>query len=173
MQTDFLTQFVHSILPPKRKTAPTGWVSFNAPCCIHNGETADTRQRGGLIQNGDSLSYHCFNCSYKTGYTLGRPLSYKFRKWLQWLGASENDIRQLTIQAIRVKEFIELHNPSSQIQIPDDAPVTYIARPLPTDTISFHHVTESDLSCNNLVDAIRYVQSRTIDRKSTRLNSSH
>ena len=35
-------------LPPKRKTTPSGWTSFNAPCCIHNGDSADTRQRGGL-----------------------------------------------------------------------------------------------------------------------------
>jgi hypothetical protein len=46
---DTLTQY----LPPKRKTTPSGWTSFNAPCCIHNGDSADKRQRGGLISNGD------------------------------------------------------------------------------------------------------------------------
>ena len=30
-------------LPGKRKTTPSGWTSFNAPCCQHNGNTADTR----------------------------------------------------------------------------------------------------------------------------------
>ena len=38
-------------LPAKRKTTPSGWTSFNAPCCPHNGTTQDTRQRGGLITN--------------------------------------------------------------------------------------------------------------------------
>ena len=37
-------------LPAKRKTTPSGWTSFNAPCCVHNGTGADTRQRGGLIK---------------------------------------------------------------------------------------------------------------------------
>ena len=40
---------VTTYLPGKRKTTPSGWCSFNAPCCIHNGETQDTKQRGGLI----------------------------------------------------------------------------------------------------------------------------
>ena len=38
-------------LPHKRKTTPSGWTSFNAPCCVHNGTGADTRQRGGIINN--------------------------------------------------------------------------------------------------------------------------
>ena len=48
-------------LPAKRKTTPRGWTSFNAPCCIHNGTTQDTRQRGGLITNADDgVSYPLF-----------------------------------------------------------------------------------------------------------------
>jgi len=39
---------VMQLLPNKRKTNSTsGWASFNAPCCHHNGESADTRGRGG------------------------------------------------------------------------------------------------------------------------------
>jgi len=29
-------------LPSKQKTTPSGWTSFNAPCCHHNGTSADT-----------------------------------------------------------------------------------------------------------------------------------
>jgi hypothetical protein len=31
----------------KRKKTASGWISVNAPCCVHNGESADRRQRGG------------------------------------------------------------------------------------------------------------------------------
>ena len=52
-------------LPAKRKTTPSGWTSFNAPCCPHNGTTQDTRQRGGLITNpSGGVSYHCFCLLY-------------------------------------------------------------------------------------------------------------
>ena len=32
-----------TILPARKKTSPSGWVSFNAVCCTHNGETKDKR----------------------------------------------------------------------------------------------------------------------------------
>ena len=45
---DTLLQF----LPGKRKQTPSGWISFNAPCC------QDKRQRGGFIINGgDAVSF--------------------------------------------------------------------------------------------------------------------
>lgn len=45
---------VRLLLPHRRKTnATSGWISFNAPCCVHNGETADTRGRGGMVLNAD------------------------------------------------------------------------------------------------------------------------
>ena len=52
-------EILSTFLPAKRKQTPSGWISYNAPCCHHNGTSADTRGRGGLISNGDGgLSYH-------------------------------------------------------------------------------------------------------------------
>ena len=99
--------FVKSILPSKKKTTPSGWTSFNAPCCVHNGESPDTRGRGGLTANSDgSVSYHCFNCNFKASYQPGRHLTFKFRKLLKWFGADENDIKRLVIEAIRIRELV-------------------------------------------------------------------
>ena len=48
-------------LPANRKKTPSGWISFNAPCCVHNGETADKKKRGGIMASADgtisSVSY--------------------------------------------------------------------------------------------------------------------
>ena len=58
---------VVSFLPPRRKSTPSGWTSFNAPCCVHNGESQDKRGRGGIITSGDgAVSYHCFNCNFNS-----------------------------------------------------------------------------------------------------------
>jgi hypothetical protein len=96
---DAVTQY----LPARRKTGVSGWTSFNAVCCEHNGESRDTRGRGGVISNANgSISYSCFNCNFKANYTPGRHLNYKFRKLLSWLGADENSIKKLVIDAIRV-----------------------------------------------------------------------
>jgi len=98
---------VTTYLPGKRKTTPSGWCSFNAPCCIHNGETQDTKQRGGLIENGDGVSYHCFNCGFKASWQPGRTLNYKMRKLLRWLNAPDEVINKLSLEVLRISEGIE------------------------------------------------------------------
>ena len=90
-------------LPPKRKATPSGWISFNAVCCHHNGEAADRRQRGGIMIN-DGVSYHCFNCGFKASWQPGRPLSVKFKKLLQWLNAPDDIINKCMLEALRLKE---------------------------------------------------------------------
>ena len=92
-------------LPAGRKKTPSGWLSFNAPCCIHNGEGADRKKRGGIMNSPDgTLSYHCFNCGFKTSYMPGRKLSLKTKKWMSWLGIDDNQIKKLVIEAMRLEE---------------------------------------------------------------------
>ena len=63
-------------LPPKKKQTPSGWIGFNAPCCVHNGDSADKRQRGGVMTSGEGgFQYHCFNCGFKAGWSPGKLLS--------------------------------------------------------------------------------------------------
>jgi hypothetical protein len=51
-------------LPANKKKTPSGWISFNAPCCVHNGETQDKKKRGGIMTSVDgTISYHCFTKS--------------------------------------------------------------------------------------------------------------
>ena len=98
---------VLTYLPAKRKTTPSGWTSFNAPCCHHNGHTADTRGRGGVIQNDGGISYHCFNCGYKCSWQPGRPFSHKMRRLLQWLGTSDDVINKVALDVMRENEGVE------------------------------------------------------------------
>jgi hypothetical protein len=93
-------------LPSKRKTTPSGWTSFNAPCCHRNGTTQDSRQRGGLIKNQtqDGVSYHCFNCGFKASWQTGRKLSGKMKLLLQWLGASDDTITKLALAVLQFNE---------------------------------------------------------------------
>ena len=93
-------------LPAGKKKTPSGWTSFNAPCCIHNGESADKRKRGGIMTTADgTLSYHCFNCGYKASYVIGRRLTAKMRQLMGWLGIADDTIRKLAIEAMRHEEL--------------------------------------------------------------------
>jgi hypothetical protein len=88
-------------LPGKRKQTPSGWVSFNAPCCVHNGQSADNRLRGGLKASDQGWSYHCFNCGYTASFILGRSVSFKARRLLSWFGVADRDIEFLNLESMR------------------------------------------------------------------------
>jgi len=92
---------VVSLLPGKRKTTPSGWISFNAVCCAHRGQSLDRRQRGGIKVTDLGFSYHCFNCQFTASFVLGRQLGFRARQLLTWLGVSDSDIDQLNLDSLR------------------------------------------------------------------------
>ena len=115
--SDTLLQY----LPSKRKHTPSGWISFNAPCCD------DKRQRGGFIVNaGDAVSYHCFNCQFKCSWQPGRPISQKMNKFMRDLNMPDDTISQLRLEALRL-------NDNSNIVIQSIVP-KFDERALPIDS---------------------------------------
>ena len=92
-------------LPAGRKKTPSGWISFNAPCCVHNGETADKKKRGGIMTSADgTISYHCFNCGFKANYVIGRKLNQKMRTFMGYINIPDDTIRKMAIEAMREEE---------------------------------------------------------------------
>ena len=89
----------------KKKQTPNGWLSFNAPCCHHNGENKDTKLRGGLMRSGDrgGIVYHCFNCGFKTGWAPGKVLNPRMRSLLGWLGASDDQINKIAFECLKIE----------------------------------------------------------------------
>ena len=94
-----------SYLPAKRKQTSSGWISFNAPCCVHNGENADRRQRGGMKTNEQGWSYHCFNCGFTASFVLGRTLSFKSRRFLQWINVPQEEIEYINLESLKHKNI--------------------------------------------------------------------
>lgn len=134
-------------LPSKRKHTPSGWISFNAPCCD------DKRQRGGFIVNGgDAVSYHCFNCQFKASWQPGRPVSQKMSKLMRDLGISDDTISQLRLEALRLKG-------SSDVVIKTVVP-TFEVRALPPEseliTSLLDHIPDK------LVPVLEYLHSRKL-----------
>ena len=104
-----------SYLPPKRKKSSSGWISFNAVCCTHNGESYDKRGRGGvMLEHEHNWRYHCFNCNFTAGFTLGKPVSIKTRKLLGWLGVSKVDIDWLNLESLRNKSIDDIVDDRNQ-----------------------------------------------------------
>ena len=99
---NLIQQTFTTYLPAKKKVTPSGWTSFNAPCCHNFGESQDTRGRGGVrIQPDGSIQFHCFNCGYKANYTPGRNLNYKMKKLMSFMGFSVEAVRKMALEALR------------------------------------------------------------------------
>ena len=145
-------------LPGKRKQTPSGWISFNAPCCD------DKRQRGGFIVNaGDAISYHCFNCGFKCSWQPGRHISQKMNKFMRDLNMPDETISQLRLEALRLDD-----NNTTEIRsiIPK-----FDARALPIDSLSMvewaEQIAQSDFSVpENFQKCIQYLVDRNINPKS-------
>lgn len=149
-----IQQNIIDSLPQKRKQASKGWISFNAPCCTHRGETADRRSRGGLLPTPEGgFSYHCFNCNYKTGWQPGSHLGYRVRNLLNWLGMPSDQIQLLVFEAMRNvdKEVVqqELKKKSKSfksVELPDSGSVLELVE------AGAHHL---DLNLNAVVEFIK------------------
>ena len=96
-----------TVAPGKKKKTQSGWTSFNAPCCINNGHSPDKRMRGGIKQDGDDWSYHCFNCNFKCGFKLGRNISRNCRRFLGWCGMDDTDINKWSLHSLQHKDLLD------------------------------------------------------------------
>ena len=92
---------VLSYIPAKKKTTSSGWRSFNAVCCTYNGQNQDRRGRGGIKTSDQGWSYHCFNCNFTASFIMGRNLTVKARKLLQWLNVPEEEIDRINLESLR------------------------------------------------------------------------
>ena len=101
-----------SLIPPRAKHSPSGWTSFNAPCCQHRGHSPDTRKRGGIRFDGNGVVYNCFNCKFSTGWQPGSPFGEKMKTLARWLGAGEDLIKELVFEALKTES--EEYHPDHQ-----------------------------------------------------------
>jgi hypothetical protein len=116
------------------KRAGSGWLSGNAVCCHHNGQTQDRRGRGGIIVADSKINYSCFNCGFKTGYIIGQTLTQKYRQLLKWLDVDTVEINRLTLEAIRIKDEVG-DTVSRNIKTPIASDIMFKQSSMPPDSV--------------------------------------
>jgi hypothetical protein len=134
-----------SYLPAKRKSSSSGWISFNAPCCVHNSESADRRQRGGLKISDQGWSYHCFNCGFTASFVLGRNLSFKARKLLGWLNVDRNEIERINLESLKHKNIEGILSDRQQV-VQRLQGIEFEDRDLPADTQPLNKIAQQYLN---------------------------
>jgi hypothetical protein len=141
---------VVSFLPAKRKQTSSGWLSVNAPCCVHRGETADRRMRGGIkIAPDGSFSWHCFNCGYTASFVLGRNLTFKARKLLEWLNVPTEEIERINLESLKHKSMEGLLGERQTI-VNQLQNIVFEDRDLPADTQPLSDIGEAYLRSRRL-----------------------
>lgn len=118
-------------LPPKRRSTPSGWISFNAVCCTHNNNSLDTRQRGGIMIN-EGVSYHCFNCGFKASWQPGRKISKNIRNLMRWLNVSDDLITKCSLEALRIEQDSEYQSQYQVVPKFIDKLLPLESEPIPT-----------------------------------------
>jgi hypothetical protein len=149
---------LQALIPSKAKRSPSGWISFNAPCCHHRGQTQDTRKRGG-VKFSDGYVYNCFNCKFTASWSPGRPISGKMRSLLKWLGASDDEINKIIFEALKT-ESPEYHAKEFVSQI------TFTEKELPQGSLPLSEWAQEELSPDieaKLLDVFTYLIDRGQD----------
>ena len=106
-----------TLLPAKRKQTTGGWVSFNCPVCQHKGHKPDRRQRGGIIIVDDGFIFSCFNCNHKAGWQPGKLLSKNTKELFLWLGLTESELGQLSLEALKEKDGVPAAQRTFSLQL--------------------------------------------------------
>ena len=95
------------IIPGKKKPSASGWISFNAVCCHHRCHKPDRRMRGGVKIDASNFSMHCFNCSFKCGFTLGKSISSNLKQLMVWCGVDDILIQKWSLESLQYKDLID------------------------------------------------------------------
>jgi len=135
---------VLSYLPARRKPSASGWISFNAPCCEHNGESRDRRSRGGIKTTPTGWSYHCFNCGFTASFVLGRTLTFKARKLLSWMNVPQEEIERINLESLKHKSIEGLLGDRQEI-VNRLQSIVFEDRDLPADTQTLNKQAEEYL----------------------------
>ena len=147
-----------TLIPSRAKSSPSGWTSFNAPCCHHRGHSQDTRKRGGL-RFDQGIIFNCFNCKFTASWQPGRQISEKFKSLCKWLGASDDDIKVMVFEALKTES--ENYEPEQHV-----AKVEFESKELPEDALplaEWGNLIEGELEekiGEDYANALRYLISR-------------
>jgi len=127
MSVDSIIEQVHRLLidniPVRSTKTPSGWTTFDCVMC------SDKRKRAGIIVNSAKISYNCFNCGYKTGWTPNPHLGKKYKDIASRLGASDKSIHEVQVELLKhgdefsnVQEHDYVYNLSKfeTVNLPDE-----------------------------------------------------
>ena len=153
-----------SLLPPRAKHSPSGWTSFNAPCCHHRGHKQDTRKRAGVRFDGNGIVYNCFNCKFSTGWQPGSTLGEKMKSLLRWMGASDDTIKEMVFESLKTES-------EDTLQTETQTKIEFTEKELPEGAMPIHEWV-SNANLDSVADLLEPVIKYLVDRGFDPMNTN-
>lgn len=147
-------------VPANRKITASRWVSYNGPCCIHNGQSRpDTRKRAGILKDADGrTSVFCFNCGFRTGWSPGKSLPSKMKDYFSWLGMPQEELRKLDFNIWQLKQSLGTSVSHPIVQKYSD--LKFFESSLPYNAKPVVTLLEEGCQRSDFLDVMNYLLSR-------------
>lgn len=106
MSIESVVEQVHRLLidnlPVRSNSTPSGWLTFNCPVC------SDNRKRAGIITSGAKISFNCFNCGHKTGWSPNPYMGKKYKDLAIRLGATTADVHAVQVEMLKFSDDLQV-----------------------------------------------------------------
>lgn len=147
--------FLIEHLPPDASLKANGEYVFNCRTCYRT-ERPDTRRRGGLKITGNGFLYHCFNCKFSCGYTVGNYVSRKVREFITDLCGAEvyREFYKLAMDA--------LNTDLKQSQDEEEKEEPRIYRQIPSSYIPIRKCLEDGITNDKIERTLNYIANRNV-----------
>lgn len=147
---DSVVSDVHNLLlshlPIRNSKTPSGWITFD--CVVCN----DKRKRAGISQNSAKITYNCFNCGYKTGWSPSPFLGKRYKDIAIRLGADTKEVHNVQMELLKHSEELE----SAEL----DASFSYVNKKFDLLDLPENAISIDDLPENH--ELVQYAKSRGI-----------
>jgi RNase P subunit RPR2 len=149
---DFIWQPIMQNIAGKYRLSRQGWFNICCPMCLSLGESQDTRYRCG-IRREPHIFIKCYNCDFRAGYSVGKPLGRNLTLFLQRLGIDTHEIGLRALQLLEYREMVE--KKTGQFVAPKYHPKT-----LPPYSQSVEQWAAEGCSHPDYLDTIQFLMSR-------------
>jgi hypothetical protein len=139
------------------KRGSKGFLQINCPMCQMMGTSKDTRKRCGIKNSIDTIGINCFNCGFKTKYTVGEQLSRKMQSFMEELGIASTEVSRLQYWAWQIYK----QNIPSNIEFkPKFTKPIFKKSSLPENSMSIAVLAQENFKYPKFLQAANYVLER-------------
>ena len=157
---DFLWTVITNNVTGKRKLSRKGFLNVDCPMCVSRGESADHRQRCGIVQNYPGIGINCYNCGFKTKWVPGELLNRNIKDFLIMVGVSEYEVSKINHKCFMYRNAVQaMPEVSVMLGLHATRP-TFVASELPRGSETLHAWAEKGCKDRNFLKAVEYIHSR-------------